>query len=125
VLRRASSGSVVIGDALISHAQLKKTAYNNDFGRPYDMVRAVIGTIEIGPHAVSVISINGTERRGPFATDDSGLLIALMPHLHSASPLEVNRAPLAMAPAKSVQAGCVFLRILRRYVNLLPRTVQK
>jgi DNA-binding CsgD family transcriptional regulator len=83
----------VTGDALISHVQLRKTAYYNDFGRPYEMVRAVIGTIETGPHAVSVISINGTERRGPFATEESELLIALMPHLRRG--LQLHRRLLA------------------------------
>jgi DNA-binding CsgD family transcriptional regulator len=81
-LRRPTAEVVTLGDELISHTQLKKTMYYNDFSRHTDMVRAIIGTIETGPRAISVISINGTERRGPFRSRDSQLLTALMPHLH-------------------------------------------
>jgi DNA-binding CsgD family transcriptional regulator len=73
--------TVVVGDELISHCALKQTAFYCDFGRSYDIARCIVGMVETGPQGLSVISINGTERRGAFATDDAALFTALMPHV--------------------------------------------
>jgi DNA-binding CsgD family transcriptional regulator len=73
--------TVVLGHELISHCALKQTAFYADFGRSYDIVRSVVGVVEKRPQGMSVISINGTERRGAFADEDAALLEALMPHL--------------------------------------------
>ena len=73
--------TVVRGDDLISHSALKQTAFYCDFGRHVDIVRCVVGIIETGRQNVSVISINGTDRRGAFSSEDTTLLTALMPHL--------------------------------------------
>ncbi|HLG55444.1 MAG TPA: helix-turn-helix transcriptional regulator [Vicinamibacterales bacterium] len=80
-LQNVTPGTIAIGDDLITHSQLKRTEYYAGFARPNDMVRCIVGMIETGPQMLSVISINGTERRGPFGTDDAALLDALMPHL--------------------------------------------
>lgn len=73
--------TVVAGDELIVHGALKETAFYRDFGRSYDITRCIVGMVEKGPQGLSVISINGTERRGPFANDDAALFAALMPHV--------------------------------------------
>lgn len=80
-LRTLPATTVVRGDDLISHSALKQTAFYCDFGRYYDIVRCLVGMIEAGGPSVSVISINGTDRRGGFSSEDSSLLTALMPHL--------------------------------------------
>lgn len=103
--RTIGCGNVVTGDELISHAQLKETAYYRDFSRSYDMVRCVIGTIEPGPDAVSVISINGTERRGPFGRKDKTLLEALVPHIRMA--LQLHRRLAAAEASADVLGGVI------------------
>jgi hypothetical protein len=64
-LQKLAPGTVRVGDELISHAQLKRTGYYSDFARQYDMVRVVGGVLEAGPRSVSVVSVNGGERRQP------------------------------------------------------------
>jgi DNA-binding CsgD family transcriptional regulator/PAS domain-containing protein len=85
--------TVVLGDELISHAALKQTPFYCDFGRSWDIVRSMVGIIETGAPSVSVIAVNGTERRGAFDTQDSQLLTALMPHLQRG--LQLHRRLLA------------------------------
>jgi DNA-binding CsgD family transcriptional regulator/PAS domain-containing protein len=80
-IAQVPAATVIAGDDLISHSAVKQTAFYYDFGRQYDIVRCLVGMIETGSLGVAVISINGTERRGSFASEDSALLAALMPHL--------------------------------------------
>ncbi|HUR33948.1 MAG TPA: helix-turn-helix transcriptional regulator [Vicinamibacterales bacterium] len=88
-VRRLSSGSVAPGDQFVTHAEMRRTAFYNDFGRQHDVVRCITGTLEIGPHRVSVLSVNGSEHRGPFGSDETSMLSALMPHLQRA--LQMHR----------------------------------
>lgn len=88
-LQRVGAGSVVIGDELIAHTDMKRTAFYNDFARHHDVVRCVVGMIELAPRVMSVVSVNGSERRGPFDNEQAALLEQLMPHLHRA--LQVHR----------------------------------
>jgi DNA-binding CsgD family transcriptional regulator/PAS domain-containing protein len=97
ILSAVASGAVVLGDELISHPALKQTAFYCDFGRSYDIVRSLVGMIETGAPRISVIAINGTERRGAFSSADAGLLTALMPHLQRA--LQVHRRLLTSEAA--------------------------
>ena len=81
------SGSVAIGDQLVPHAEMKRTAFYNDFGRHYDAVRCITGTIEIEARRVSVLSVNRSENGSPFGQEEVDLLNALMPHLQRALQL--------------------------------------
>lgn len=77
-------GSVFAGEALIPHAELRRTAFYADFGRRFDVVHMVGATVDAGAAGTSVISINGGEHRQPFSDDETALLTALMPHLQQA-----------------------------------------
>lgn len=79
--------SVVIGDELVPHAQFRRTEYYGEFARQYDIVRCIAGMIETGPDVLSVISVNGTERRGPFGSEEAALMSVLVPHVHRALQL--------------------------------------
>jgi DNA-binding CsgD family transcriptional regulator/PAS domain-containing protein len=79
--------SVGGGDELISHAWMRRTAYYEDFARRYDIVRSVAGMVELGPDVLSVISINGSDRREPFGERDVALLELLVPHIRRAVQL--------------------------------------
>ena len=85
---RLSSGSAVTGDQLISRQEFERTAFYNDFGRHYDVFQCLDGVIEASPQAISVISVNRTNRQR-FDTKDSALLVALLPSLQRA--LQIHR----------------------------------
>jgi PAS domain-containing protein len=86
-LRDINPGEVVLGSGLIGWSALTRTEYYNGFGRRYDIVRSLVGVVERGPSATSVIALNGTERRGEFSEDDTRLLALLMPHVQRALQL--------------------------------------
>lgn len=88
-VRGMSSGSVAVGDQFVTHAEMKRTAFYNEFGRHYDVVRCITGTIEIEARRVSVLSVNRSEGRPPFGQEDTALLHELMPHLRRS--LEIHR----------------------------------
>ena len=88
-VRRIPSGAVAVGEQLVTHAEMKRTPFYNDFGRHYDVVRCITGTIEIDERRVSVLSVNRSENRGPFGSDETALLNELMPHLQRA--LQIHR----------------------------------
>lgn len=104
-LSELGSEGVIIGDGLISHVQFRRTAFYADFGRPYDIVRCIAGMIESGPQVFSVISINGTERRGAFGAAESALLNALMPHLRRA--LQLHRRLVSAETISHDLAGAI------------------
>jgi DNA-binding CsgD family transcriptional regulator len=81
------SGSVTVGDALVEHAHLKRTAFYTDFARHYDLVRIIGGVIEASPAAASVLSVARSERQQPFDDADVTLLTALVPHVQRALQL--------------------------------------
>jgi DNA-binding CsgD family transcriptional regulator len=83
-VRALSSGSVAVGEQLVTHAEMKRTAFYNEFGRHYDVVRCMTGTIEVEDRRVSVLSVNRSERRPPFGSQETALLRELMPHLQRA-----------------------------------------
>jgi DNA-binding CsgD family transcriptional regulator len=68
---------------------MKRTAFYNDFARHYDVVRCIVGMIEVEPHAVSVLSVSRSEKSGSFGQEDVALLNGLMPHLQRA--LQMHR----------------------------------
>lgn len=88
-VRRLSSGSVAPGDQLVTHREMQRTQFYNDFGRHHDVVHCITGTIEIEERRVSVLSVNGSERRGPFGDEETSFLNELMPHLQQA--LRIHR----------------------------------
>ncbi|MCC7010801.1 MAG: hypothetical protein IT184_18460 [Acidobacteria bacterium] len=81
------SGAVTVGDSLVDHTQLQRTAFYADFARHYDLVRIIGGVIEASPAAASVLSISRSERQEPFAGAEVTLLNALVPHVQRALQL--------------------------------------
>lgn len=125
--------TVVRGEQLITHSEFRRTAYYSDFARGYDIVRCLAGMIEAGPDVVSVVSVNGTERRGPFGSDDTVLIEALMPHVHRALQLH-RRLAATEAAAHSLSAvvdrsshGVLFINRQGRvtYMNSLARRLSE
>ena len=100
VTRRLTSGNVVPGDQLVRHAEMRRTAFYNDYGRHYDVARCIIGMIEAEGDAVSVLTVNRSDSREPFEQQEATLFTALMPHLHRA--LQVHRR---LADAQSLADG--------------------
>ncbi len=88
-VRRLPAGSVAVGDELVPHVEMKRTTFYNDFGRHYDVVRCITGTIEIEERRVSVLSVNRSEKGSAFDQEEAALLHELMPHLQRA--LQIHR----------------------------------
>jgi DNA-binding CsgD family transcriptional regulator len=88
-VRQLPSGSVAVGEQLVSHADMIRTVFYNEFGRHIDVVRCITGTIEIGDRRVSVLSVNRSEKRPPFGAEEAALLSHLMPHLQRG--LQIHR----------------------------------
>ena len=78
------AGSVFLGEALVPHADLRRTAFYTDFGKPFDIERVVGATIDAGASGTSIITINGSERRQPFSGTEAAMLTALIPHMQQA-----------------------------------------
>lgn len=102
-LRQAGPRAVIVGDELISHSDMKRTAYYQDFARPHDIVRSLAGFVERGPDTVSVVSISGSERRGAFGKADTSLLEPLVPHIQRA--LQLHRRLIADDDTSGTIAG--------------------
>ena len=83
------SGTVFVGDELISHANFTRTPFYNEFGRHFDVVRVLGVTLEAGDGGMSVLTVNGSEHRRPFAGSERLMMAALVPHLQNA--LQVHR----------------------------------
>jgi DNA-binding CsgD family transcriptional regulator/PAS domain-containing protein len=103
--RRAAPGAVILGDEMVPHSELQRTAFYADFGRRYDLVRCIAGTIEVAPEILSVITIGRTEGHRPFGTEESALLSALMPHLQRA--LQLHRRIATAEAVSNDLAGVV------------------
>jgi len=80
-------GSVSVGEALIQHSDLRRTAFYSDFGRHYDIVRMIGGVIEKNPAATSVLSVTRAEQLQPFGRGEVTLFKALLPHVQRALQL--------------------------------------
>ena len=98
----------MIGDALLTPAQLACTAFYTDFGRRYETRQCLAGILEMSPQRISNISVNRNDSAQRFDADDAALLGALMPHLGRA--LEVHRR-LCGAELMAAHAAAVFERI--------------
>jgi DNA-binding CsgD family transcriptional regulator len=98
-------GSVFVGEALVSQAELRRTAFYADFGKRFDIVQVVGATIDAGAAGTSVISINGSERREPFSGTETTLLTALMPHMQQA--LRLHRRLLDAEQASNDVTGII------------------
>ena len=81
------SGTIFVGDELISPADFARTPFYNDFARHFDVVRVVGVTLEAGDGKISVLTINGSKQRRPFAAPEQRLMAALVPHLQNALQL--------------------------------------
>jgi DNA-binding CsgD family transcriptional regulator/PAS domain-containing protein len=96
---RLAGGNVVVGDELIESAAMRLTPFYNEFGRRYDIVQDLAGTIEADADHLSCVSINGSARRAPFGGEEKALLQALMPHLKNALQLHRRLAGAGAAAA--------------------------
>jgi DNA-binding CsgD family transcriptional regulator/PAS domain-containing protein len=99
-VRHLLSGSVAVGEQLVTDSAMKRTAFYNEFGRQHDVVRCITGTIEITDHRTSVVSVNRSERRPSFGPEETALLSELMPHLLRA--LQIHRR---LAEAQALADG--------------------
>jgi PAS domain-containing protein len=88
---------VIVGDELIAHRDVQRTAYYQDFARHFDVVRALIGVLHTSARTLSVVSISGSDGRAPFGADDVALLEPLIPHIGRA--LQLHQRLLAAASA--------------------------
>jgi DNA-binding CsgD family transcriptional regulator len=105
---RSRPGTVVVGEALISSADMRKTAFYNDFGRRYGIVQCVAGVIEASAERLSCLSIDGTTGRPAFDGTDATLLESLMPSVQRA--LAIHRR-LEGAELMAVHAAAVLDRL--------------
>ena len=81
--------SAWVGDQLIEHRDLKRTAFYADFGRHYDVVRVVGGRLDVVDGLESIVSVNRGEHQDAFDRADLALLDTLMPHIRRA--LQIHR----------------------------------
>jgi DNA-binding CsgD family transcriptional regulator len=102
--RRPAAGAISVGEELIDHAELTRTAFYADFGRHYDLVRIIGGVLEAGPSGTSVVSVARGDQGQPFGTAESALLAALLPHLQRALQLHrrLSRAERVAADVATV-----------------------
>jgi DNA-binding CsgD family transcriptional regulator/PAS domain-containing protein len=91
--RLAQRPGVFVGEQLISHRDLRRTAWYQDFARHYDIATALTAVIEGGSDTLSVVSINGSARRAPFCEREIALLEPLVPHIRRA--LQLHRRLIA------------------------------
>jgi DNA-binding CsgD family transcriptional regulator/PAS domain-containing protein len=82
-----AAGTVLPGDALVPHAEIRRSAFYADFGRSFDCVRVIAATLENHPAGTTVVSVLGHERRPPFGVSETALLETLVPHLQNAVQL--------------------------------------
>jgi hypothetical protein len=93
---------------------MKRTASYNEFGRHYDVVRCITGTIEIDDRRTPVLSANRSENSPSFGPEETALVSELMPHLQRALQIhpagrcsgtrqqvdDRSRSPRARRPAR-------------------------
>jgi DNA-binding CsgD family transcriptional regulator len=97
--RQLGQRPVTVGDDLISHTELKRTAFYQDFARLGDAARVIGGVAEPEPQSMSVLSVNRGERIQPFAERDVAFLEALVPHVGRA--LQLHRRLLISESASA------------------------
>lgn len=100
-----TAGAVMRGEYLVSSDDLQRTDFYNDFARHWDIESALVGVLERGPSALSVLSINRGERRATFATRDEQLLGQLVPHVQRA--IQMHRRLVAADLVRDGLAGAL------------------
>lgn len=105
---------------MVSRHDLMRTDYYNDFAKHFDIVSSLAGVLELGPRALSVLSISGGERRGPFEARDQRLLEHLVPHVQRA--IQMHRRLVASDVARDGLAGA--LHALSRPTLLIGQTAR-
>jgi DNA-binding CsgD family transcriptional regulator len=118
VVPHCPPGSVVQGERLIAKADLHKTAFYSEFGRPLDIAQCLSGVVETSDRALTCLSINASAARAPFDSADAAFVDSLMPPLLSAISLHRR---LAGAELMAVHAAAVLDR-LPQGVLLLERS---
>lgn len=83
------AGRVVTGDELIGRADLRRTAFYNDFSQRFDITQCLAAMVEANSHVQSVLSVNASDARARFGAEDVTLMDGLLPHLQGA--LHVHR----------------------------------
>ena len=104
---RLTSGSVVVGDALVPWPQMQRTPFYNDFSRHYDIVHCLAGMIEVSPKGLSCLSVNAAEKQR-FEAAHVELLSSLMAPVQRA--LTIHRR-LAGAELRAANAAAVLDRL--------------
>jgi DNA-binding CsgD family transcriptional regulator/PAS domain-containing protein len=97
-------GAVVDGDELIDRADLYATEYYNDFARPHQLTRVLVGIIsKQGPFA-SVISLIRDDAAEAHGSAERRLLGALLPHLTRAVQIHRRLLPVSVLDGAAVDA---------------------
>jgi DNA-binding CsgD family transcriptional regulator len=81
---RLRNQAVTLGEELVAHRELQRTAFYSDFARHYDLIRLIGGVVSADPHTSSVLSISRSEAQQPFDREDAAFLEALLPHIRQA-----------------------------------------
>ena len=79
--------AVVLGDELVPHAEIRRSPFYNEFGKRHDFARTAAGLVEVGPRALTLVSVNRGETAGSFEAPEVALLAALVPHIRQATQL--------------------------------------
>lgn len=78
--RQMSAGSVINGIDLASANEIKATRYYREFLEPMDILHSAAVCAVMRQDVQCVLTINRSERRGPFGRDSMDVLQALAPH---------------------------------------------
>lgn len=81
----AVAGRVILGQALVSHAELVKTEFYADLAKPFGVTRALGGQLDqVVPGLVSALVVNRPDAADEFAPGDAVTMARLLPHVRRA-----------------------------------------
>jgi DNA-binding NarL/FixJ family response regulator len=79
------AGRVIRGSALVTHDDLRRSEYYNDFGRSFGLTRTLIGVIDLVEERLTTsVTVNRGDAQPDFDEESERLLGALVPHLRRA-----------------------------------------
>jgi DNA-binding CsgD family transcriptional regulator len=90
-LDTVSVGQVMLGQSVVSHAEMVKSEYYAGLGKPHDLTRVMTGFLSV-PSATrsAVLSVNRSDRNDEFGPGDQRLLGILIPHVQRALALHLR-----------------------------------
>jgi len=83
------TGSVLVGHSVISDAELKRSAFYTGFLKEQDVLYSLAAVVERAHDTTTFVSVQRSEKRGPFGETELRFARPLMPHLRRA--FEVHR----------------------------------